>query len=177
MSDPFIGEIKMVGFNFAPYGWAFCNGQLMPIVQNTALFSLLGTYYGGDGTSTFALPNLQGRVPIGFGNGPGLTPRTLAQTGGAAAVTLNTSQTPVHSHTAMGTTGNDASSPAGHTWGSLSGGRTPPPAYQDGNPNVTMTSAALDPAGSGSPAAHNNMQPYLAVNFIIATMGIYPVRE
>src|SRR5512139_3604600 len=110
MSDPFIGEIKMVGFNFAPLGWAFCNGQIMPIVQNTALFSLLGTLYGGDGKTTFGLPNLQGRVPIGFGNGTGLTPRTLAQTGGATTVTLNASQAPVHSHAAMGTTGNDVSS-------------------------------------------------------------------
>jgi microcystin-dependent protein len=174
MMDPFIGEIKMVGFSFAPMGWAFCNGQVLPIVQNTALFSLLGTTYGGDGKTTFALPNLQGRAPLHPGSGPGLTPRSLGQTGGAPNVTLGTGQMPVHNHTAMGVSGYDATSPANNTWGTAGAGRTPPPAYVDGNPNVTMSQAALDPTGSG--LAHNNMQPYLAVNFIIAITGLYPVR-
>lgn len=175
MSDPFIGEIKMVGFSFAPYGWAFCNGQILSIQQNSALFALLGTTYGGDGKTTFGLPNLQGHVPIGFGAGPGLTPRTLGETDGSAAVTLNTSQMPLHSHTPLGTTGNDAASPEGHTWGTLAGGRTPPPAYQSGTPNVSMHPAALASAGNNIP--HNNLQPYLAVNFVIALQGIFPSRS
>jgi microcystin-dependent protein len=179
MSDPFIGEIKMVGFNYAPYGWAFCNGQLVPIVQNTALFSLLGTVYGGDGKTNFALPNLQGRVPVHSGSsaGQGLSRRDPGQTGGCPTVALSLAQLPAHSHLPMGVTGNDAASPENNTWGTLPGGRVPSPAYQSAAPNVTMNGGALDPAGSATPSPHNNMQPYLAVNFIIAMSGIYPVRE
>jgi microcystin-dependent protein len=176
MSDPFIGEIKMVGFNFAPYGWAFCNGQVIPIQQNTALYSLLGTTYGGDGKTNFALPNLQGRAPLHFGSGPGLAPRSLGQTGGCPSVTLSLAQLPAHSHVPQATSGNDAPSPEGHTWGTLPSGRESAPAYQSAAPNVTMNAGALDPAGSAAPT-HNNMQPYLAVNFIIAMQGIYPVRD
>jgi microcystin-dependent protein len=174
MSDPFIGEIKMVGFNFAPSGWAFCDGQVMQIVQNTALYSLLGTTYGGNGQTTFSLPNLQGRAPLHRGTGPGLTPRTQGQSGGATTVTLTTSTLATHAHAALGASGGGVTDPTGNTWGSLAG-RNPPPAYQSGNPNVTMSTAVLDTAGQNAP--HNNMQPYLAVNFVIATMGIYPVRE
>lgn len=175
MSDPFLGEIKMVGFNYAPYGWAFCNGQLLAIVQNTALYSLLGITYGGDGKTNFALPNLQGRIPLHFGAGPGLTSRTQGQTGGCPTVTLTSMQMPVHSHIPTGTSGNEAVSPENNTWGAFPAGRTPTPAYQSNPPNVTMNAGALDSAGSGGP--HNNMQPYLAVNFIIAMAGIYPVRD
>jgi microcystin-dependent protein len=177
MMDPFLGEIKMVGFTFAPMGWAFCNGQVMSIPQNSALFSLLGTTYGGNGTTNFALPNLQGRAPLHAGSGPGLTPRPLGQPGGATTVALGTGTMAAHTHAAMGVSGYDSSTPANSTWGTAGAGRTPPPGYQSGNPNVTMNAAALGSAGSSTPAPHNNMQPYLAVNFIIATMGIYPVRE
>jgi microcystin-dependent protein len=176
MSDPFLGEIKMVGFNFAPYGWAFCNGQILQIVQNTALYSLLGTTYGGDGKTTFCLPDLRGRVPMHRGAGPGLTLRTQGASGGAAAVALTTNTSANHTHTPMAIQGNDASSPKNNTWGSMVG-RSVAPFYQNGTANVTMNSAALDPAGSASPAAHNNMQPYAVLNFVIATMGIYPVRD
>jgi microcystin-dependent protein len=177
MSDPFIGEIRLVGFNFAPHGWAFCNGQLLQIAQNTALFSLLGTTYGGNGQTTFGLPNLQGRAPMSMGTGPGLTPRTLGQTGGATSVTLTISDLAVHTHAPMGVASNDASSPAGHAWGNAGGGRTPTPVYQNGDPNVPMKQNLLDPAGNASPQPHNNMQPYLAANFVIALTGIYPARE
>jgi microcystin-dependent protein len=176
MSDPFIGEIKMVGFNFAPYGWAFCDGQVMQIVQNTALYSLLGTTYGGNGTTNFNLPNLQGRAPLHRGTGPGLTPRPQGNSGGAATVALTTNTMATHTHTPMAVIGSGSATPGNNTWGAMPG-RTPPPVYQSGNPDVTMNPAALDTAGNSSPSPHNNMQPYLAVNFVIATMGIYPVRE
>ncbi|MBN2387248.1 MAG: phage tail protein [Anaerolineales bacterium] len=176
MSDPFIGEIKMVGFTFAPSGWAFCNGQTISIQQNTALFSLLGTIYGGDGSTTFGLPNLQGRAPMHRGTGPGLTPRTQGNSGGAATVTLTANTMAPHTHTPMAVQGNNAASPKSNAWGSMVG-RTVSSFYQSGTANVTMSAAALDPAGSASPAPHNNLQPYLAVNFVIAMTGIYPVRE
>ena len=174
MSDPFIGEIKMVGFNFAPYGWAFCNGQLLMIQQNSALFSLLGITYGGNGTTNFGLPNLQGRVPVDAGSGPGLTPRTLGDSGGVTTVTLNASTMANHTHIPMAVQGNNAASPKDNTWASMVG-RTVTSFYQSGTANVTMNAAVLDPVGSG-PGAHNNMQPYLAVNFVIALQGIYPTR-
>jgi microcystin-dependent protein len=177
MSDPFIGEIKMVGFTFAPYGWAFCNGQTISIQQNTALFSLLGTTYGGDGRTTFGLPNLQGGAPMHRGNGPSLTPRTQGNSGGVTTVTLNANTMANHTHAAMAVEGYDSATPENNTWGTLPGGREPANSYQSGTANVTMGAAALDPAGNASPAPHTNMQPYLAVNFVIATMGIYPVRE
>jgi microcystin-dependent protein len=176
MSDPFIGEIKMVGFNFAPYGWAYCNGQILQIAQNSALYSLLGITYGGDGRTNFALPNLQGSVPIHFGTGPGLTPRTIGTSSGAATVALTTNTMANHTHVPMAVQGNDAASPKDNTWASMVG-RTVSPLYQSGAANVTMNAAALDTVGSASPAAHNNMQPYLAVGFVIALMGIYPVRD
>jgi microcystin-dependent protein len=174
MSDPFIGEIKIVGFNFAPYGWAFCNGQLLSIQQNTALFSLLGTTYGGDGRTNFGLPNLQGRVPVDAGSGPGLTPRTLGDSGGVTTVTLNASTMAPHTHVPMAVKSNNAASPKDNTWGAEPG-RSAASFYQNGTANVTMNAAALDPFGSG-PVAHNNMQSYLAVNFVIALQGIYPTR-
>jgi len=175
--DPFLGEIRMIGFNFAPNGWAFCNGQVIQIVQNTALYSLLGNIYGGNGTTTFCLPNLQGRVPMHFGTGPGLTARQRSQTGGSATATLSINQLPIHNHTPMGAVGNDAAGPDGTTWGTLEAGREPPPAYYDGTPNVTMNPNAMEEAGSQSPNPHNNLQPYLAVNFVIATSGLYPTRD
>jgi len=175
MMDPFIGEIRMVGFNFAPYGWAFCNGQILPIVQNTALFSLLGTTYGGDGKTTFGLPNLQGRAPMHWGNGSGLTPRGLGESGGCPSVSLQVTQLPQHNHTPQGIDAGGQTSPEGHVWGTVASGRDRLSIYQSGPPNVPMNALALGSSGNSLP--HNNMQPYLAVNFVIAMSGIYPPRS
>jgi microcystin-dependent protein len=172
MSDPFVAEIRILACNFAPTGWAMCNGQLLPISQNTALFSLLGTYYGGDGKSTFALPNLQGSAPIHQGQGNGLSLYDLGQTGGSETVTLIQSELPTHAHQASGASGSGPTSPANNTWGT-GVGRTPPPTYVDGSPNVTMGNA-MSVAGGSQP--HNNMQPYLTLNFCIAMQGIFPPR-
>lgn len=172
MSDPFVAEIRIFPFNFAPTGWAMCNGQLIPISQNTALFSLLGTFYGGDGKSTFALPNLQGSAPIHQGQGPGLSLYDLGQTGGSDAVTLIQTELPAHAHQASGVSGSGPTSPANNTWGT-GAGRTPPPMYVDGSPNVTMGNA-MSVAGGSQP--HNNLQPYLTLNFCIAMQGIFPPR-
>jgi microcystin-dependent protein len=174
MSDQFVAEIRIFPFNFAPTGWAMCNGQLMPISQNTALFSLLGTTYGGDGKSTFALPNLQGSAPLQPGQGPGLSLYDLGQTGGEETVTLIQTEMPVHAHQASGASGNGPTSPAGNTWGT-GAGRTPPPTYVDGSPNVTMSPITVAITGSSFP--HNNMQPYLTLNFCIALQGIFPARS
>lgn len=175
MSDPYVGEIRAVGFNFAPTGWALCNGQLMSISQNTALFSLLGTYYGGDGKSTFALPNLQGCAPMHQGNGTGLTPRTIGESGGEASVTLQQSQLPSHSHSAMNAATSNASSPANAVFGG-GGGRGREPAYAPmSSSTAQMNAYAVGMAGNSQP--HNNMPPYLTVNFIIALQGIYPARS
>jgi microcystin-dependent protein len=172
MSDPFVAEIRILACNFAPTGWAMCNGQLLPISQNTALFSLLGTYYGGDGKSTFALPNLQGSAPIHQGQGNGLSLYDLGQTGGSETVTLLQTEMPIHAHQASGASGSGPTSPANNTWGT-GVGRTPPPTYADGSPNVTMGNV-MSVAGSSQP--HNNMQPYLALNFCIAMQGVFPPR-
>jgi microcystin-dependent protein len=174
MSNPFVAEIRIFPFNFAPTGWAFCNGQLMPISQNTALFSLLGTTYGGDGKSTFALPNLQGSVPMQQGQGPGLSLRDLGETGGEPSVTLIQTEMPAHSHQASAASDSGPTSPANNTWGTLPG-RTPPPLYFNtaNGPNVVMGNA-LSVAGGNLP--HNNMQPYLALNFCIALQGVFPAR-
>jgi microcystin-dependent protein len=172
MSDPFIGEIRISALNFAPYGWAFCDGRTMSIQQNTALYSLLGTLYGGDGKTTFGLPDLRGRVPIHWGNGPSLTPRTIGKTGGEQTVTLG--QVPPHTHTALGAGGSGPTSPTGATWGNQPG-RGGTSTYSDAIPNTPMNPQALGVSGGGAP--HNNMQPYLVLNFVIALMGIYPTRE
>jgi microcystin-dependent protein len=171
--DPFVAEIRIFAGNFAPIGWAFCDGQLIPISQNTALFSLLGTNYGGNGTSNFALPNLQGSSPLGYGQGPGLTDRVLGETGGEQSVTLLQNELPAHSHTVEGTTGSAVASPANATFSSLARGR--PPAYGNTAPNVQMSPGAISAVGGGQ--AHDNMPPYLAVNFIIALQGVFPARS
>lgn len=174
MSDPYIGEIRMFAGSFAPRGWALCNGQELPISANTALFSILGTQYGGNGRTTFALPNLQGASPMHQGDGPGLTPRSVGETGGEATVTLTQSQLPVHTHTAVGTTTPASSStPEQNLWADAPdrGGAL----YSDFSTSlVSMAGNAFSPAGSGLP--HNNMAPYLAVSFIIALQGIFPTR-
>jgi microcystin-dependent protein len=173
MSEPFVAQIQIFGFNFPPQGWAFCQGQILPISQNTALFSLLGTQFGGDGRSNFALPNLQGSVPIGQGQGPGLTQRNLGDTGGEPFVTLLSNQLPAHTHAAncnnnVGT----AYDPAGQVWSQDAGGNQE---YGSGTPAGQMSPNAILPAGGGQP--HNNLQPYLALNYCIAMQGVFPPRS
>ena len=168
-ASPFLGEIAMVGFNFAPRGWALCNGQLLPILDNDALFSLLGTTYGGDGQETFALPNLNGRAPNHRGQGPGLSNYVIGQAAGSEAVTLNPGQIPTHTHGARAVAGlGDSVSPGGRYPAKNAAGT---PSYGN-NPGVLLGASAIDPAGGSQP--HDNMQPYLAIHFIIALEGIYP---
>jgi len=172
MSDPFVAEIRIFGFNFAPRGWAFCDGQILPISQNTALFSLLGTMYGGDGRTTFGLPNLKDRVALGWGEGPGLTPRDLGGSGGVDSVTLTTAQIPNHTHvlTCSNETGEDrravGEAMARSVGGALYG---PVPA----NP-VTLAPQAVAVVGSDLP--HNNVMPTLVLNYCIAMQGVFPPR-
>ena len=177
MSDQFVGEIRIVPFNFAPVGWALCNGQLLPISQNTALFSLLGTYYGGNGTSNFALPNLQGSAPLCFGQGPGLSAYYLGQVGGESTVTLLASQIPAHTHALSGNSGNgDWNTPANNTWAQPHLGKTPINLYTNTlGTGLAMNPATLGVAGGSQP--HNNLPPYLTLNFVIALQGIFPARS
>lgn len=172
MADPFVAEVRIFPFNFAPRGWAFCNGQLLPISQNTALFSLLGTTYGGDGRSTFALPNLQGRVPMHPGNGPGLSPRVLGEAGGSETVTLLASELPSHGHTLLASneTGEDRKA-VGEAAARSTGG----PLYGSSLANaVPLAPEAIRSDGGSQP--HNNLMPYLTLNFCIALQGIFPPR-
>ncbi len=172
MADPFVAEIRIFPFNFAPKGWAWCNGQIMPISQNTALFSLLGTTYGGDGTSTFALPDLQGRAQMHPGQGPGLSLHDLGETGGSETVTLLQSEVPAHNHT-VNVSGRPANEndAEGQYWAGAS--------INVYNANATnlgaMAPQALSIAGASLP--HNNLQPYLTVNFCIALQGVFPPRS
>lgn len=172
MADPFVAEIRIFGFNFAPTGWAFCNGQIMPISQNTALFSLLGTTYGGDGKSTFALPDLQGNAPLAPGQGPGLSLYDLGQIGGSETVTLLQSEIPAHTHTIrVGEDPGDVPTPATSTLTVSTGGF----AYSaSASPATNMSPNALAPTGGSLP--HNNMMPYLTLNFCIALQGVFPPR-
>lgn len=170
--DQFLGEIRIFAGNFAPRGWAFCNGQLMPIAQNTALFSVLGTTYGGDGKTNFALPNLQGCVPLGQGSGPGLSPRKLGSSGGQSSVTLVTSELPMHTHAAMCGTTSDQTGPSGNVWSNA--GRGVSVAYAAAVDSPMLPSVAQPSGGS---QAHNNRQPYLGMSFIIALQGEYPARS
>jgi microcystin-dependent protein len=171
MSDPFVAEIRMFTGNFAPTGWAMCDGQLLPISQNTALFSLLGTTYGGNGQSTFALPNLQGCSPMGHGQGPGLSLRILGETGGSTVVTLLESEIPAHVHALQGATDDvNTLSPIG----AMPGAAESVGLYRTGS-NSTMAATALFVQGSSLP--HNNRQPYLGLTFIIALQGVFPPRQ
>ena len=175
MSTPFVAEIRMFAGSFAPKGNAFCNGQLIAISQNTALFSLLGTTYGGDGRSTFGLPNLQGRAAIGSGQGAGLSPRTLGAVGGEANVTLLQAEMAMHNHSANGVAAaGDSQTPGGAVWSAAGAGRTPPPAYASAA-NTNMSANTLGQTGGSQP--HNNMPPYQAVSFIIALVGVFPPRN
>ncbi len=175
MSNPFVAEIRIFPFNFAPTGWAFCNGQLLPITQNTALFSLVGTFYGGDGKSTFGLPNLQGSAPLGFGSGPGLEPYVIGEFGGEASVTLTQNQMPAHGHTVQASSGSGTqSSPANADWANAKVLRQGTNLYTPGASNTTMSTQALSSTGGSLP--HNNMPPYLVLNFCIALQGVFPAR-
>lgn len=175
MADPFVAEIRIFPFNFAPLGWALCNGQLLPISQNTALFSLLGTTYGGNGTTNFALPNLQGNAPMHPGQGPGLSLHDLGETGGSDTVTLLQTELPAHSHslTAQSQPAQLPGPAADRTFARSSGGFAYKPApfttVVPFNPNM------IGPAGGSLP--HNNLQPYLTLNFCIALQGVYPPRN
>lgn len=177
--DPFIAEIRIFPFRFAPNGWAMCNGQLLPISQNAALFSILGTTYGGDGKSNFALPNLQGSVPLKFGQGPGLSPYSLGQKGGNQTVTLLDSENPSHNHLlVVADTDGSSSDPSGKIFGKgnyVSGtARGQIDLYTETAPAVTLKSTAVGVVGGNLP--HNNMMPYLTLNFCIALRGIFPPR-
>lgn len=172
MADPFVAEIRIFPFNFAPKGWAWCDGQLLPLSQNTALFSLLGTTYGGNGKSNFALPDLQGRAPMHPGQGPGLSLHDLGETGGSETVTLLESEIPAHSHALQAaTTAANSKSPAGNVLARATGNVYLAPA---GAPLVTMSDQAIAPAGGDQP--HNNMMPYLTYYFNIALQGVFPPR-
>ena len=172
--DPFVAEIRIMPFNFAPVGWAFCDGQILPISQNTALFSLLGTTYGGDGKSNFCLPDLQGRAPMHPGQGPGLSLYDLGQTGGSDTVSLLESEIPGHSHT-LGAQTNPLGGTAVPTNATLTRPASAKLYYTPGTPTVAaMDGNALAPAGGDQP--HNNMQPYLTLNFCIALQGVFPPR-
>jgi microcystin-dependent protein len=165
MGTPFLSEIRIMSFNFPPKGWALCNGQILPINQNQALFSLLGTTYGGDGRVNFALPNLQGRVPLHMGSN-----FVLGQNGGEAAHTLNISELPAHTHTPVGSSNNaSAASPSGNLWAAQTAGTYAP------TPDTNLNPASITNTGGSQP--HDNMSPYLVLNFCIALQGIFPSRN
>lgn len=173
MSECYIGEIRIFGGNFAPVGWAFCDGSLIQISENDALFSLLGTTYGGDGQTTFALPDLRGRIPLHQGTNPSTgTNYLIGQKTGTESVTLVTQQLPVHTHAvnANSSTG-DSSTPTNHIWGLSDSGKQ----YVASAPNGTMNPASITPAGGNQP--HDNMMPFLTVNFIISLYGVYPQQS
>jgi microcystin-dependent protein len=174
MAEPFLGQIIQVGFNFAPQGYAKCDGQLMSIAQNTALFALLGTTFGGDGITTFALPNLDGRIPMHMGQGPGLSNQVIGEIDGTENVTLIYNQIPLHNHSlnAFGTAG-DNQFPAGNL---LAGGAdNTQQIYTNANPNATLDMRSVGLTGGNLP--HNNMMPFLVNNFSIALEGIFPSRN
>lgn len=173
MSEPFVGEIRMFAGNFAPRGWAFCDGQLLAVSQNDALFSLLGTIYGGDGRTTFGLPDLRGRIPIHAGTGPGLSPRRLGAKGGAENETLTVNQMPSHTHQLRANSNNgDVASPSGHSF--ADSGAVQMYTTANSSPENLNNSIIGNTGGSRS---HTNLQPTLCINFIIALFGIYPSRQ
>ena len=172
MSEPFVGEIRMFAGNFAPRGWAFCDGQLLAVSSNDALFSLLGTIYGGDGRTTFGLPDLRGRLPIHQGTGPGLSPRRLGAKAGTEKHTLTTNQLPSHAHVQQGTNGDaETTNPSGALYAKLGTELL----YRTDGTTTQMDSQSV--GGTGGGRSHNNMMPSLCVHFIIALFGIYPSRH
>jgi microcystin-dependent protein len=184
MSDPFLGEIRAVGFNFAPRGWALCDGSLLSIAQETALYELLGTQFGGDGKTTFGLPDLRGRSPVGIGSGPGLSPVVMGDKLGQEVVTIKPSQMPTHTHLASTmspcTTSNGSQTNPENNIPAvtvLEDGRTQLPSYalaSDADGYMALAAVNVDPAGGGAPMEIRN--PYLGTNFIIATVGLFPSR-
>jgi len=173
MAEPYLGEIRMAGFNFAPVGWAFCNGQLMPIADNTALFSLLGTTYGGDGQTTYALPNLQGQAPMHWGNGPGGFNTVIGEQQGVDSVTLTAQQIPQHQHSYNPGASKDepTSDRPDNAYPTVGG-------YYAANANSgSPMGASITTGAAGGSQPHDNRQPYLVINFIIATEGIFPSRN
>jgi Microcystin-dependent protein len=180
MAEPFLGQIMLVGFTFAPRGWAFCSGQLLPIAQNTALFSLLGTTYGGNGQTTFALPDLRGRVAVGMGQGPGLPQIFLGEVSGETAHTLLVTEMPSHNHSVRASTNTaNSANPNGNSLAvgqvTLQGTAETVSMYVNAAPNVSLNLQSELPAGGSQP--HNNMQPYLGMNYVIALAGIFPSRN
>jgi microcystin-dependent protein len=172
MAQPYIGEIRMFAGNFAPAGWAFCDGQLIPIAENDALFTLIGTTYGGDGEQTFALPNLQSRVPIHQGQGPGLSNNyILGETGGVEEVTLSINQIPQHSHIPQASNTGGSDNPANNFWAHSTLGKP----YAGAPPTVQMNAGTILPAGSSQP--HENMIPFLCVTYIISLFGVFPTQS
>ncbi len=173
MSEPFVGEIRIFAGNFAPRGWAYCDGQLLAVSQNDALFSLLGTIYGGDGRTTFGLPDLRGRIPVHAGSGPGLSERRLGSKGGSEEVTVTTNQLPSHNHNAHAS---GAAASAGNPSGNVSADTAPTNIYANSLATTqTMNSAAVSQTGGSR--SHTNLMPALCVHFIIALFGIYPSRQ
>lgn len=172
MSSPYIGEIRMFAGNFAPAGWAFCDGQIMPISENDTLFNLIGTTYGGDGEETFGLPNLQSRVPIHMGTGPDGTTYQLAEAFGVESVTLSTQQIPNHTHTVMMSNANQTVSPNGTIMAAATSAQSGIRIYSTNAANSTMSPVTV--SGEGGSQPHENCQPFLCINFIISLFGIYP---
>jgi len=174
--DPFVAEIRIFPFNFAPKGWAFCDGQILPLSQNTALFSLLGTTYGGNGQSNFALPNMQGSAPMHPGQGPGLSQHFLGEEGGSETVTLLQSEIPSHAHSVGNAKADagDTTLPSGAVWAQSGAGRGVAALYHETPATGKVNEFSLTPAGGDLP--HNNMQPYLTINFCIALQGVFPPR-
>ena len=168
MSVPFVGEIRIFGGNFAPAGWAFCDGALMPISENETLFQLIGTTYGGDGQNTFAVPDLRGRLPMHMGTGPGLSTRQIGESGGAETVTLTAQQIPIHTHApqADSNSGNQTT-PQNGIWAAVPASR-----YSSSAPNLAMNNTLIGSAGGSQP--HENLMPYLAISFIISLFGVFP---
>ena len=174
MSSPFIGEIRMFGGNFAPAGWAFCDGQLMPISENDALFTLIGTTYGGDGQETFGIPDLRGRLPMHAGTGPGLSTRTIGENGGVESVTLTTQQIPTHNHAPLAVSGNgNQSTPQNGVWAGVT------TSIYTSNPPDPVNNAFKNTLGgiAGGSQPHDNLMPYLAISFIISLFGVFPTQN
>ena len=175
MSSPYIGEIRMFAGNFPPNGWAFCDGQLMPISENDALFTLIGTMYGGDGQETFGLPNLQSRIPIHNGTGPDGVTYIQGELAGVESVTLSTQQIPVHNHTPVATSTGQTLSPAGATFATATSSQAAVQAYIQEPPSTNLIPSTIDPVGGSQP--HENCQPFLCVNYIISLFGIFPSQN
>jgi len=175
MSEPFIGEIRLLPYTFVPYGWAACNGQLLSVSQYQSLFAILGTTFGGDGATTFGVPDLRARTAMDAGNGPGLTPRSVGQTGGESSVTLNVNQLPPHSHVLQASSAAQSGGVLPNALIANVGGRSKAYASYAAGPNVvSLNNASIQPTGSSQ--SHENRQPFLAVQYCIATEGIWPQR-